>query len=40
VKGAKQFAALFPIHSVIIFQDDKAKIPLGILAVRRTFQTM
>jgi len=38
VKGVKQFAALFLTHSVIISQDDKAKVPLGILAVRRTFQ--
>ncbi|CAB4421582.1 unnamed protein product [Rhizophagus irregularis] len=37
VKGAKQFAALFSIHSVIISQDDKAKVPLGIPAVGRTF---
>ena len=40
VKGAKQFAALFLTQSVIISQDDKAKIPLGIPAVGRTFQTM
>jgi hypothetical protein len=40
VKGAKQFAALFPTQSVIISQDDKAKIPLGIPAVGRTFQTI
>ncbi|CAB4475417.1 unnamed protein product [Rhizophagus irregularis] len=40
VKGAKQFAALFPTHSVIISQDDKAKDPLGIPAVRRTFKTI
>ncbi|GBC47991.2 uncharacterized protein LOC106141435 [Rhizophagus irregularis DAOM 181602=DAOM 197198] len=40
VKGAKQFAALFPTHSVIISQDDKAKVPLGIPAVGRTFKTM
>src|SRR5204863_2818790 len=40
VKGAKQFAALFPSHSIIISQDDKAKVPLGIPAVGRTFQTI
>ncbi|GBC23550.2 hypothetical protein GLOIN_2v1766467 [Rhizophagus irregularis DAOM 181602=DAOM 197198] len=40
VKGAKQFAALFSTHSVIISQDDKAKVPLGIPAVGRTFQTI
>jgi hypothetical protein len=40
VKGAKQFAALFSTHSVIISQDDKAKVPLGIPAVRKTFKTM
>ncbi len=40
MKGAKQFAALFLIYSVIISQNDKVKIPLGILTVERTFQTM
>ncbi|EXX54950.1 hypothetical protein GLOIN_2v1766467 [Rhizophagus irregularis DAOM 181602=DAOM 197198] len=40
VKRAKQFAALFSTHSVIISQDDKAKVPLGIPAVGRTFQTL
>ncbi|CAB4416409.1 unnamed protein product [Rhizophagus irregularis] len=40
VKGAKQFAALFSTHSVIISQDDKAKVPLDIPAVGRTFQTI
>ena len=33
-------AALFLTHSVIICQDDKAKVPLGIPAVGRTFQTI
>jgi hypothetical protein len=28
VKGVNQFAALFLTHSVIIFKDDKAKVPL------------
>ncbi len=40
MKETKQFVTLFPTHSVIIFQDDKAKILLGIPAVKRTFQTM
>ncbi len=40
VKEAKQFAALFPTHSVIISQDDKAKVPLDIPAVGRIFQTI
>jgi len=40
VKGAKQFAALFSSHSVIVSQDDKAKVPLGIPTVGRTFQTI
>ncbi|GET01728.1 hypothetical protein GLOIN_2v1766467 [Rhizophagus clarus] len=32
IKGAKQFAALFLTYSVIISQDDKVKVPLGIPA--------
>src|SRR5205823_10564962 len=40
VKRAKQFAVLFLTQSVIISQDNKAKIPLGIPAVKRIFQTM
>jgi hypothetical protein len=40
VKGAKQFTAIFPTHSVIISQDDKAKVLLSIPAVGRTFQTI
>ena len=40
VKETKQFVTLFPTHSVIIFQDDKAKIRLGIPAVGRTFKTI
>ncbi|CAG8848720.1 45859_t:CDS:2, partial [Gigaspora margarita] len=40
VKGARQFARTFPNFSVIISQDDKAKIGLGILAVGRTFRTL
>ncbi|GBC00635.1 hypothetical protein RclHR1_03920004 [Rhizophagus clarus] len=40
VKEAKQFAALFLTHSVIISQDDKAKVSLSILAVGKTFKTV
>ncbi|GES87572.1 hypothetical protein GLOIN_2v1766467 [Rhizophagus clarus] len=29
VKGVRQFAETFPEHSIIISQDDKAKVPLG-----------
>ncbi|PKB97079.1 hypothetical protein RhiirA5_433757 [Rhizophagus irregularis] len=32
MKGANQFAALFSTNSIIISQDDKAKVPLGIPA--------
>ena len=38
--GARQFAEAFPEHSIIISQDDKAKIPLGIPAVGCTFSTL
>ncbi|CAG8503139.1 5823_t:CDS:2 [Cetraspora pellucida] len=40
VKGVRQFAAMFLHHSVVISQDDKVKVLLGILAVGKTFQTM
>src|SRR6185437_14175739 len=40
VKGVRQFATMFSHHSVVISQDDKAKVPLGIPAVGKTFQTM
>ena len=40
VKCAKQFASLFADMSVVISQDDKAKIGLGIPAVGRTFHTL
>jgi hypothetical protein len=40
VKCARQFASLFADESVIISQDDKAKIGLGIPAVGRTFNTL
>ncbi|CAG8748670.1 7807_t:CDS:2 [Cetraspora pellucida] len=40
VKNAKQFADAFASHSVIISQDDKAKVLLRILAVGRTFKTV
>ncbi|CAG8500697.1 20082_t:CDS:2, partial [Cetraspora pellucida] len=36
--GVKQFAVRFFSHSVVISQDDKAKISLGISAVRKTFK--
>ncbi|CAG8844878.1 7100_t:CDS:2, partial [Gigaspora margarita] len=38
--SVKQFAAMFSHYSVVISQDDKAKVPLGIPAVGKTFQTM
>ncbi|RIB07348.1 hypothetical protein C2G38_2214703 [Gigaspora rosea] len=40
VKGAKQFASAFASYSLIILQNDKAKVPLGIPAVGRTFKTI
>ena len=40
VKLAKTFAENFPDDSIIISQDDKAKIGLGIPAVGRTFKTV
>lgn len=40
VKCAKQFATVFSDMSVIISQDDKAKIGLGVPAVGRTFDTL
>ncbi|GBB92831.1 hypothetical protein RclHR1_20620002 [Rhizophagus clarus] len=40
VKGVNQFAETFPKHSIIILQDDKAKVPLGILVISRTFSTV
>ncbi|CAG8746447.1 24785_t:CDS:2 [Cetraspora pellucida] len=40
VKGARTFAATFPDHSIIISQDDKSKVPLGILAVGRMFKSI
>ena len=40
VKCTKQFASLFADASVIISQDDKAKIGLGVPAVGRTFHTL
>src|SRR3954462_10173014 len=40
VKSAKQFASVFADMSIIISQDDKAKIGLGIPAVGRTFHTL
>jgi hypothetical protein len=40
VKCAKQFATIFADMSVVISQDDKAKIGLGVPAVGRTFHTL
>ncbi|CAJ0841884.1 11266_t:CDS:2 [Entrophospora sp. SA101] len=40
LKCAKQFATVFADMSVIISQDDKAKIGLGVPAVGRTFHTL
>ncbi|GBC26323.2 hypothetical protein GLOIN_2v1870260 [Rhizophagus irregularis DAOM 181602=DAOM 197198] len=40
VKAAKIFAEVFADESIIISQDDKAKIGLGIPAVGRTFKTI
>jgi len=36
----KQFAASFSDKIVILSQDDKAKVAVGIPAVRRHFETM
>ncbi|CAG8839327.1 33584_t:CDS:2, partial [Gigaspora margarita] len=40
IKGARQFVCTFPNVSVIISQDNKAKIDLEILAVGRIFYTL
>ncbi|CAB4426249.1 unnamed protein product [Rhizophagus irregularis] len=40
VKCAKQFASTFADMSVVISQDDKVKIGLGVPAVGRTFHTL
>ncbi|GBC24867.2 hypothetical protein GLOIN_2v1766467 [Rhizophagus irregularis DAOM 181602=DAOM 197198] len=40
VKEVKMFALAFPQDVVLISQDDKAKVPLGITAVGRTFKTI
>src|SRR5205823_4688904 len=40
VKAARTFAEVFAHDAVIISQDDKAKIGLGIPAVGRTFKAM
>ena len=40
VKNARQFATVFADKAVIISQDDKAKIGLGVPAVGRTFRTL
>ncbi|CAG8530480.1 7001_t:CDS:2, partial [Gigaspora margarita] len=40
VKMVREFASTFANHSIIISQDDKAKIGLGIPAVSRTFRSL
>ncbi|RIB02241.1 hypothetical protein C2G38_2228373 [Gigaspora rosea] len=40
VKNAKQFAGAFADFSVVLSQDDKAKVPVGIPAVGKHFRTM
>src|SRR5437763_9400827 len=40
VKCAKQFATAFADMSVVISQDDKVKISLGVPAVGQTFHTL
>src|SRR5438128_9423670 len=40
IKAARIFAEVFADETIIISQDDKAKISLGIPAVGRTFKTM
>ncbi|CAG8838549.1 2907_t:CDS:2, partial [Gigaspora margarita] len=40
LKCAKQFASLFANVSVIVFQDNKAKVGLGVPAVSRTFSML
>ncbi|EXX69139.1 hypothetical protein GLOIN_2v1783204 [Rhizophagus irregularis DAOM 181602=DAOM 197198] len=40
VKSARQFATVFANNAVIISQDDKVKIGLGVPAVGRTFHTL
>ncbi|GES96194.1 hypothetical protein GLOIN_2v1766467 [Rhizophagus clarus] len=40
VKGVKSFATAFPQDVLIISQNDKAKVPLRMAAVGRTFKTI
>ncbi|CAG8727605.1 11375_t:CDS:2 [Gigaspora margarita] len=40
VKSARQFVISFASYSVIISQDDKTKVPLGVPVVERTFKTI
>ncbi|PKK56219.1 hypothetical protein RhiirC2_800496 [Rhizophagus irregularis] len=40
VKGVKLFVSAFSQDVVLISQDNKAKVPLGIAAVGRTFKTI
>ncbi|EXX69772.1 hypothetical protein RhiirA5_436699 [Rhizophagus irregularis] len=40
VKGVKSFASAFSQDVVLISQNDKAKVPLGIAIVGKTFKTL
>ncbi|CAG8837658.1 15956_t:CDS:1, partial [Cetraspora pellucida] len=40
IKASKTFASTFPNISVLVSQDNKAKVNVGIPAVGRTFQTI
>ncbi|CAB4473969.1 unnamed protein product [Rhizophagus irregularis] len=40
IKGIKSFASAFSQNVVLISQDDKAKVPLGIAAVGKTFKAI
>ncbi|CAG8733795.1 22032_t:CDS:2, partial [Cetraspora pellucida] len=40
VKVTRQYAFLFSKFLVIILQDDKAKVPFGITAIKRTFRVL
>ncbi|CAB4493678.1 unnamed protein product [Rhizophagus irregularis] len=40
IKGVKSFASAFSQNVVLISQDDKAKVPLGIAAVGKTFKAI
>ncbi|GES72486.1 uncharacterized protein LOC106141435 [Rhizophagus clarus] len=40
VKGVKMFALTFPQDIMLISQDDKAKVPLGMAAIGQTFKAI